>query len=326
MSSAGRVLVTGCAGFIGSHLCEKLLDLGYVVVGVDAFTNYYSPKLKRHNIRNLLRNEKFKLVELDLSQSPIENLLHIVGKVDYIIHQAAQPGVRSSWGINFNAYIKHNVVATQKLLESVVRVKNVKNFVYASSSSVYGSQPTMPFKENMLPKPHSPYGVTKLAAEHLCITYSENYNVPIVILRYFTVYGPRQRPDMAFHKFIKNMLLNAPIEIYGDGNQKRDFTYVGDVVDAVIRAIEIEDATGEIINIGSSNPVRLLDVIKVLANMVGVEPNIVFRAKQKGEVEVTYADISKARSILKWSPKIPLEEGLRAQIKWMKKILDLNLV
>jgi len=326
MSSAGKVLVTGCAGFIGSHLCERLVELGYVVIGVDAFTNYYSPRLKRYNIRNLLCNEKFKMIELDLSQVPVENLVHIVSKVDYIVHEAAQPGVRSSWGIGFNEYIRHNIVATQRLLESVVRVKNIRNFVYASSSSVYGNQLTVPFKEDMLPRPHSPYGVTKLAAEHLCITYSENYNIPIVIQRYFTVYGPRQRPDMAFHKFIRSMLLNAPIEIYGDGNQKRDFTYVRDVVNAVIRAIEIGNAAGEIINIGSSNPVRLLDVIKVLANMVGVEPNIVFRAKRKGDVEVTYADISKAKSILKWSPKVSLKEGLRAQIKWMKKILDLNLV
>ncbi len=321
-----KVLVTGCAGFIGSHLCEKLVELGYEVIGVDAFTNYYSPRIKQYNISSLLQCDKFRLIELDLSQVSIDELMRIIGKVEYIIHEAAQPGVRASWGMNFDTYVKHNILATQRLLEAIARTGNVRRLVFASSSSVYGNQPRVPLREDMYLRPFSPYGVTKLASEALCITYYENFNVPIVILRYFTVYGPRQRPDMAFHRFIRAMLRGRAIEIYGDGSQMRDFTYVEDVVEATIRAMAYEDCVGEVINVGSSNPVKLIDVIKLLSDIMSIEPRIVFKEVQKGDVRVTYADISKARKILSWSPKTSLRDGLKAQVEWMKKAMEIGIL
>ena len=324
--SKNKVLVTGCAGFIGSHICERLISLGYKVMGIDAFTNYYSTELKRYNLTKLLGNDCFNLLEQDLSQVSVDYLSNIVRKVDYIIHEAAQPGVRYSWGSSFTSYVTHNIIATQNLLEATVKANNIKRLVYASSSSVYGNQLKIPLREDMYPKPYSPYGVTKLTAELLCLTYFENHNIPVVNLRYFTVYGPRQRPDMAFHKFIKNMFNNQPIEIYGDGTQMRDFTYVDDVVDATIKAMESNDAVGETINIGSSNPVKLNDVIKLLGDIIGTEPRILYKKRQMGDVNVTFADIRKAKDILYWTPKTSLKNGLERQVEWMREIFELGLL
>ena len=320
------VLVTGCAGFIGSHLAKALLLRGYSVVGVDCLTPYYSQKIKQHNLSSLLKNDKFIFVKLDLSAASIDNLAQLVRKVNVIIHEAAQPGVRSSWGGDFEIYVRHNVLATQKLLEAIVKARSVKRFVYVSSSSVYGDVKEVPIKEDVYSKPYSPYGVTKLAAENLCRAYFENFGIPVVILRYFTVYGPRQRPDMAFHRFIKSMLRSEPIHIYGDGSQMRDFTYIDDVVNATIRAIEADDVVNEVINVGSGSPVKLIDTVNLIADILGIEPKIVFEEEKKGDVRITYADISKARRLLGWKPRTRLKDGLEEEAKWIREAMELGLI
>jgi len=321
-----RVLVTGCAGFIGSILSEKLIEQGYEVIGIDCFTPYYSIALKRFNLKNLTKSERFSLLEVDLSEIPLYSLVSIVKGVDYIIHEAAQPGVRNSWGESFQEYVRHNIITTQKLLEAIIKIGRCRHFIYASSSSVYGNIMNSPLKEDMIPKPYSPYGVTKLTAEFLCQTYLENFNLPITILRYFTVYGPRQRPDMAFHKFAKALLSGEVIEIYGCGDQVRDFTYVDDVAEATISTIESKESIGEIINVGSNNPIKLIDAVKIIADIIGVEPKYRFSKELKGEVKSTYADISKAEKILGWKPKITIKEGLEKEIMWIKHVMSLGLL
>ena len=325
--SKGYVLVTGCAGFIGSHLAETLLSEGYNVIGVDCLTPYYSQKIKQHNLSLLLKDDRFKFVKLDLSTSSIDDLVQLVGKVDAVVHEAAQPGVRGSWGFGFEEYVRHNVLATQKLLEACIKAGNIKRFVFASSSSIYGNVREVPIREGVYPRPYSPYGVTKLAAESLCRAYFENYGLPVVMLRYFTVYGPRQRPDMAFHRFIRAMLEGRPIKVYGDGTQMRDFTYVIDVVKATILALEgCKDVDGEIINIGSGKPVPLIDAIRTIADIIGVEPRIKFVEPQKGDVKTTHADISKANKLLKWSPRTKLREGLEKEVTWLRQVLKKGIV
>lgn len=321
-----KVLITGCAGFIGSTIAEKLIERGYRVIGIDCFTNYYSPKLKYFNLSRLSKNLNFQLIKLDISKASFDHLLNIVKCVNYVIHEAAQPGVRESWGRNFQKYVRHNIIATQKIIEAVSKVRGIKRFIFASSSSVYGNIGKCMIGEDIKPKPVSPYGITKLAGEALCQAYRENYDLPLVILRYFTVYGPRQRPDMAFHKFIKAMLKNETIKIYGDGSQARDFTYVDDVAEATIKALECNEAIGEIINIGSGSPIQLLDAIKIIANIIGTEPKIVFHKEQKGDVKFTYADISKAEKILNWRPSTKFRDGLENQISWIKQLIHLNII
>ena len=323
-----KVFVTGCAGFIGSWVVGNLLSKGFKVVGVDCFTPYYSLRLKQYNLKDVLKHENFRFVRMDLSKVSIDELVSVLRGVDFVVHEAAQPGVRGSWGVGFEEYVRHNVLATQKLLEACVRVGNVRRFVFASSSSVYGNVREVPVREDVYPRPYSPYGVSKLAAEGLCRAYFENYGLPVVMLRYFTVYGPRQRPDMAFHKFIKAMLKNEPIQIYGDGSQMRDFTYVDDVVEATILAMESDDNVllGEAINVGSSRPVKLLDAVKMISDIVGVEPQLVFSEPRKGDVKVTYADISKARKLLGWRPRTDFKYGLEKQVEWMKELISLGLI
>ncbi|MCK4648265.1 NAD-dependent epimerase/dehydratase family protein, partial [bacterium] len=226
-----RVLVTGVAGFIGSHLAEGLLKLDCEVKGIDSFTDYYSRKIKENNLKNLKENKNFFFQEGDLLELDLEKVLE---GIDYLFHEAAQPGVRKSWGKNFEHYIRNNITVTQRLLEEAKGL-HLKKVVLASSSSVYGESP-LPTKEDNVLRPISPYGVTKLASENLGYLYYKSFKVPIIILRYFTVYGPGQRPDMAFHRFIKATLNNEEITIYGDGNQTRDFTYVSDAVEATIKA------------------------------------------------------------------------------------------
>lgn len=322
-----RVLITGCAGFIGSSIVDRLVDEGHYVVCIDAFTDYYSPRLKRSNISHLLGRDNFKLIEEDINNIPLQELKSIIDSVDVVIHEAAQPGVRSSWGQNFETYVRHNILATQRLLEASISSK-LKRFVYASSSSVYGNIKKMPLREDYTPKPYSPYGVTKLAAEHLARAYYENYNVPIVILRYFTVYGPRQRPDMAFHRFIKAALRGDAIEVYGDGSQLRDFTYVDDVVEATLVAAftDNESVIGETINIGSGNPVRLIDAIKIIQDIVEAEVKLVFKGKQKGDVDATYADITKAQKLLGWRPRTHIREGLEREVEWLSEALRKGII
>jgi UDP-glucose 4-epimerase len=213
------------------------------------------------------------------------------------------------------------------LLEAVLRAENVERFVYASSSSIYGNIGNIPISEEIVPRPRSPYGVTKLTAENLCRVYYENFNVPIVILRYFTVYGPRQRPDMAFHKFIKSMLKGESIYVYGDGQQARDFTYVKDIVEATIKSIECEDdVIGQAINVGYGGPTKLINAIEIIAELCNVKPQIIFKEEMKGDVKATWADINKARKLLCWQPKTKLRDGLEAEIRWVKQAIEIGLI
>lgn len=311
-----RALVTGCAGFIGSHLVDRLLELGYEVIGIDCFTDYYPKWIKEKNIENALKNDKFKLIRKNILDIDIGNLRKIVSKVDYIFHEAAQAGVRKSWGENFKIYVDNNILTTQRLLEACKDVK-IKKFVFASSSSVYGNVDKLPMKEDLYPKPISPYGTSKLACENLCYLYWKNYGVPTVSLRYFTVYGERQRPDMAFHRFIKAALNNENIVIYGDGNQTRDFTYVSDIVEATILSAEC-DTEGEVINVGGGSTVSINEVLKILQDIIEKDLKVEYHVFQKGDIKHTYADISKAKKLLKYKPKVKLKEGLSKEIEWIK--------
>ena len=310
-----RALVTGCAGFVGSHLVDKLLELGYEVIGVDCFTDYYPRWIKEKNLEKALRSEKFKFIEADIVNLDLNNILD---GVDYVFHEAAQAGVRKSWGDNFRVYVDNNILATQRLLEAC-KGKNIKKFVFASSSSVYGDVDKLPMREEYYPKPVSPYGASKLACESLCYLYWKNYSVPTVSLRYFTVYGERQRPDMAFHKFIRATMSGKKITVYGDGSQTRDFTYVGDIVEATILAAEA-DVEGEVINVGGGSTVALRDVLKILQDIIGKDLKVRYSDIQKGDVKHTYADISKAKKLLGYTPKVKLREGLEREADWIKNL------
>jgi len=307
-----KALVTGCAGFIGSNLTDRLLDLGYEVIGIDCFTDYYSRSIKEANLSNALTYSNFKFIEDDLSK------MDKFPEVDYIFHLAAQAGVRASWGKSFEIYTRNNIEATQKLLE-YYKDQNLKKFVYSSSSSVYGDA-ELPMKENSLLKPVSPYGASKLAAEHLCYLYWKNYNVPTVSLRYFTVYGPRQRPDMAIHKFVKNVLDGDEIIIYGEGTQTRDFTYVDDVVNAnLIASISSSNVVGEVFNIGAGSRITVNDLIAVIESISGKKAKVRYVEKQKGDVNDTWADVTKIKEILGWNAKMNILSGLKKYIEWINK-------
>lgn len=311
-----RCLVTGAAGFIGSNLSERLLELGHTVIGVDSLTDYYSPELKRSNLRIAQSMPGYRFVEGDLLELKLEELL---AEVDWVFHQAAQPGVRMSWGLHFDTYVRNNILATQKLLEAA-KASNIRRFVYASSSSVYGNAPELPLKETARPQPVSPYGVSKLAAEHLCHLYYVNYGVPTVSLRYFTVYGPRQRPDMAFHRFIKSALSGAEVVVFGDGEQSRDFTYVSDAVAANIQAAMIDNAVGRVFNIGGGSRVTLNVVIEILSELVG-HLNMRYEEEQKGDVRHTLSDTTEAHEILGYTPTVSIREGLAYEVEWMRELL-----
>ncbi len=310
-----RALITGVAGFIGSTLGEKLTSLGHEVVGVDCFTDYYARQRKEKNLTALRDEPAFSLVEADIVRTDLAKLLD---GVDAVFHQAAQAGVRASWGTTFESYVHHNVLGTQMLLEAVKKAKHVKRLVYASSSSIYGDTDDLPMREHSLPKPYSPYGVTKLAAENLCELYRNNFGVSTVSLRYFTVYGPRQRPDMAFNKFIRNLLADQPLSIFGSGKQTRDFTFVDDIVDANIAAAVEPKASG-IYNIGGGSRVTLMEVLTTLADVVGVKLRVEHLPEQAGDVKHTEADTSRARAELGYAPKIGLREGLTREVEWLKR-------
>jgi|Deesub1362B_J571_1020462.scaffolds.fasta_scaffold01834_3 UDP-glucose 4-epimerase len=313
-----KSIVTGCAGFIGSHLAERLLKEGHEVVGIDNFSDYYPKEIKEKNIENLLEAEGFQLIEEDINNL---NLKEIVEGADYVFHQAAQAGVRASWGENFKIYTDSNILATQALLEAV-KDANIKKFVYASSSSVYGDVDSLPMRETDNPRPVSPYGVSKLAGEHLCYLYWKNFGVPTVSLRYFTVYGERQRPDMAFHRFIKAILTQDEIVVYGDGRQTRDFTYVRDIVEANILAVKYAKS-GEVFNIGGGNRISINEVIRILEELTGLKAKVKYIEKQKGDVRDTYADISKAKKELGYNPRVDIKEGLKREIEWIKSYYNI---
>lgn len=309
-----RCLVTGAAGFIGSNIAERLIELGYEVIGVDCFTNYYNKKFKIKNIEKLLRLNGFTFVEKNLINVDMEELL---GGVEYIFHQAGQPGVRASWGKDFKIYVEDNILATQKLLAACKEIP-LKKFVFASSSSVYGDS-DLPMQEDRLPKPVSPYGVSKLSAEHLCYLYWKNYGIPTIALRYFTVYGPRQRPDMAFNRFIHSILKGDEITVFGDGEQTRDYTYISDIVNANILAME-SNVEGEVFNIGGGSKITVNEVIKVLEEITGKNARIRYVEKQKGDVKHTKADISKAQNLLNYKPDITIIEGLKKEYEWISDL------
>jgi len=302
-----RALVTGCAGFIGSHLVDRLLQMGYEVVGVDCFTDYYPTEIKKANISNALAHPNFKLIEQNILDIDTDKF----PDVDYVFHLAAQAGVRASWGKDFEIYTRNNIEATQRLLE-FYKGREIRKFVYASSSSVYG-EAELPMREDSLLKPVSPYGVTKLAAENLCYLYYTNYHVPVISLRYFTVYGSRQRPDMAIHRFVRAVLNGEEIIVYGDGEQTRDFTYVDEVIEATLLAANSE-LVGEVLNIGGGGRMSVNQLIRKIENITGKKAKLKYVVSQKGDVKDTLADISKAKEILNWKPGAKIEEGLERYI------------
>ena len=314
-----RCLVTGVGGFVGSHLAERLLADGHEVCGVDAFIDYYPRSIKESNVAELRSQKNFTFIEDDLL---FMNLQRLLEGVDVIFHQAAQAGVRASWGRDFQRYTDCNILATQRLLEEAMNVKTLQRFVYASSSSVYGNTNVLPIKETVTPQPVSPYGVTKLAAEHLCTLYHRNFGVPTVSLRYFTVYGPRQRPDMAFNRFCHAILRHQPIHIFGDGTQTRDFTYISDIVEANILAATRQNVAGEVMNIAGGSRVTMLEVIEVLQEISGSEVAVVFENKQHGDVDHTYADTHLAEQVLGYHPQVALHEGLAHEFGYFKSLQD----
>lgn len=312
---AKKAVVTGAAGFIGSHLAERLLSVGYDVVGVDSFTDYYDVRIKRDNISGLVANDRFRLVEESINDIDLEAL---IDGADAVFHQAAQAGVRASWGKQFDEYVDCNVRATQALCEAV-RNRPVGKLVYASSSSVYGETADLPMKETHPTRPMSPYGVTKLDGENMCALYARNYGLPVVCLRYFTVYGPRQRPDMAFHRFIRAALTGAAIEVYGNGTQTRDFTYIDDIVTANVASADYQGQEW-LFNIGGGSRVSLNRVLDVIGRATGRDLDVRFSERQRGDVTHTFADCESAHRELGYSPSVTLDEGIEREIEWIESI------
>lgn len=314
-----RCLVTGVAGFVGSHLAERLLADGHEVCGIDAFIDYYPRHIKELNLERLRDCEAFTFVEDNILTV---NLFRLLEDVEWIFHQAAQAGVRASWGHEFARYTECNILATQRLLEAASHMKTLRRFVYASSSSVYGDTTVLPVIEHITPHPHSPYGVTKLAAEHLCVLYHRNFGVPTVSLRYFTVYGPRQRPDMAFHRFCKAILDREAITVFGDGLQTRDFTYISDVVEANIQAASADAAAGEVMNIAGGSRVTLRSVLQLLQEVSGSRLEIRSDNRQPGDVLDTFADTTRARQLLNYRPQVSLRDGLASQFEQVVSLYE----
>ncbi len=312
-----RALVTGAAGFVGSHLCEALRERGDEVVGVDCFTPYYERSQKDANAV-AVRAAGVELIEADLR---VADLAALVDGVDVVYHQAGQPGVRLSWSDGFAEYVEHNVLVTQRLLEAV-RGGAVRRFVYASSSSVYGNQPRYPTRETDLPAPHSPYGVTKLAAEHLCGLYAANHGVATVSLRYFTVFGPRQRPDMSIHRLCEAALAATAFPRYGDGRQVREFTYVADIVAANLAAADTDVAPGTFLNVAGGSEITLAALIALVAELAGSEIAIDEQPAMPGDSLRNGGAIDRARELFGWAPAVSLRDGIAAQLAWHRALRD----
>ncbi len=312
-----RCLVTGCAGFIGSHLSDALLAQGQGVVGVDAFTDAYDRASKMRNLREARTKARFELVEANLADADLAPLLQ---GVDTVFHLAGEPGVRQSWGRRFETYIRNNVLATERLLDAC-RHSPVQRFVFAGSSSVYGDSPDLPWRETTQPQPRSPYAITKLAAEHLCHAYHRSFGVPTVVLRYFTVFGPRQRPDMAFHRFLRAAHTGEAIIVFGDGSQTRDFTYVADIVAATLAAASAP-VVGEIFNVGGSGSIVLNELLAIIGSITARPLKIEHRLPQAGDAPHTWADTSRAAALLGYAPSTTLIEGLEREWAWLQTIVD----
>src|SRR5256885_16424185 len=303
-----RVVVTGAAGFIGSHLCERLLADGHEVIGIDSFSDYYERGRKEQNLETLRRDGRFTLEELDLVAADLSKPLR---GAKVVFHLAGQPGVRPSWGGHFDRYVQDNIVATQRLLEALREVA-VERLVFASSSSVYGDAEMFPTKETALPRPVSPYGMTKLAAEHLAFVYMRNFGIPATSLRYFTVYGPRQRPDMAFWRFMEALVENQEIGIFGDGEQTREFTYVSDAVEGTGKAASA-GVVGQIINLGGGSRVTVNRVLDTLEDITKLKARRQYLPGAPGEPRHTGASINLPRERMGWEPRVSLREGLTKQ-------------
>lgn len=312
-----KALVTGCAGFIGSTLVDRLLADEADVIGIDCFTDYYPRPIKERNLSGALKHPRFRFLESRIQDLDLPDVLN---DRTHVFHLAAQAGVRKSWGHDFKIYTVNNIEATQVLLEAACGMPSLERLVYSSSSSVYGDRVAMPMREDALPQPVSPYGVSKLAAEQLCYLYFANYGVPTVSLRYFTVYGPRQRPDMGFHKFLRATMLGEPIAVYGDGDQTRDFTFIADAVNANVLAAT-RGVPGRVYNIGGGSRVSVNDVLTMIERIAGRRPLVTVDPAQKGDMRHTYADTSLAHADLGYAPVVGLEEGLAAEHQWLTGIL-----
>lgn len=311
-----RALITGIAGFIGSTLAEALLDDGATVRGIDCFTPYYPESIKRRNLAGLRAHEGVEVIEADLATVPLRDLF--VG-VDVVFHLAGQPGVRHSWAEGFADYARHNILATQRLLEAA-KDADLTRLVYASSSSVYGDATRYPTSEADLPQPTSPYGVTKLAAEHLCGLYAANWAVPTVSLRYFTVYGPRQRPDMAMHRLIEAALRGEHFQRFGDGEQVREFTFVGDIVAATLAAATADLPGGEVLNLSGGASTTVNEVIDLVGDLVGRPVDVRALPAQAGDVRRTGGSAARASTMLGWEPRTSLREGLSRQVSYHRSL------
>lgn len=316
-----KCFVTGVAGFIGSSVAERLINDGHSVIGVDCFTDYYSIEQKKANIKNLLKSNSFHFLDADLSTLDLKQHLQ---DVDYIFHYAAQPGVRDGFGKNFNLYMKNNIMVLKQMLDAAKELP-VRKFVFASSSSVYGQQSPLPIKEDIPLKPLSLYGASKLHCESMCDIYHQTFGMPIISLRFFSVYGPKQRPDMAFHKFIKAAVNGDKITINGDGTQSRDFTYINDIVDANILAMQ-SDVSGEAFNVGNGNTVSIKEAIRIIEQAADQKLEIEYNQQAPGDVDYTLADNSKAKNLLGYAPKWNLADGLATEYAWLKHFYQKVLI
>ena len=309
-----RYVVTGCAGFVGSHLTDALVGAGHEVLGVDALSDYYDPKLKRANLADALRSDAFSLVEGDLLELPVESLF---AGADGVFHLAAQPGVRGSWGASFATYVRDNIVASQRVFE--VAAKAGVRCVWTSSSSIYGNAAAYPTREDARPEPISPYGVTKLACEHLADAHRTAFAINHVVLRFFTIYGPRQRPDMAFTRLLGALVGGTPFHVYGTGEQSRDVTYVADAVTAMVAAMDGAPA-GAVFNVGGGTEATLSDVIALAEELTGRQLDARYERAMEGDVRRTSADTTLIRGELGWQPSADLRSGLDAQLAWVKRV------
>jgi nucleoside-diphosphate-sugar epimerase len=308
--------VTGAAGFIGSSLCDALLAEGHHVLGIDAFTPSYPVEVKRANLAGAIDQARFRLVDGDLLQC---DLTRVLADSEVVFHHAAQAGVRSSWGNSFDGYAANNIRSTQRLLEAC-RTVGPRRIVYASSSSVYGNAQSLPVSEDTPTVPVSPYGVSKLTGEHLVTAYAATFGLRAVVLRYFTVYGPRQRPDMAFHKFIRAAVQRTPIELFGDGTQTRDFTYIADIV-AVTMAAADKGPDGGVYNVGGGARWMLNDVLRIIEESVGTTMEVRRMPEQAGDVRDTFADTTKARRELAFAPAVSVPDGIRQEVQWLRQVI-----
>jgi len=314
-----RALVTGVAGFVGSSIADELLSRGVQVVGLDCLTDYYDVAIKRSHLAGLEPREGFEFRRVDLATDELND--HLDG-ASVIFHQAAKPGVRASWDTGFLDSVTNNVTATQRLLEAARQV-GVDRFVYASSSSVYGQASEIPMREDGPLKPYSPYGVTKLSAEQLCSVYASNFGLPTVSLRYFTVYGPRQRPDMATHRLIQAALNGTVFPLFGASSHVRDFTFIGDIVAANLAAATGDVPPGTIVNVAGGAIVTMDELMAGVEQVTGRTLNIDDQGKKAGDVSHTEADLSRVRALLDWQPQVSLRDGLAAQVEWHQAHADI---